>query len=276
MVILIGMLTAIALWRAGRLRGLYASVICLAGTITLTLAEVKAAVLLMPVALALYFRRDIARYPWVSLLAGLGVLTLVLLILTGYSYIHYAPDKAGTSAEEKILSALDPNKEVESADQLGRVTHLVFWWKENVHASDVQHTLLGYGMGATQETRFGFGEVQRKYPYDMGVTSTTILLWETGLLGHILFVLVLLGAAKVSASQSRSSLIPDVHRILLNVGAVGLVLIAITLPYKAMALRSVQIQLLLMLLLGQAAYWAASAGVQDPPTAATARKEPNV
>jgi hypothetical protein len=259
--LLIGMLLAIALWRARKMKGRLAALVCLAGLGAIAFAEVKAAVLLMPVVLALYFRRTIVRNLGVALLASLGVVALVVLMLKGYEHFHYAAKAEqvrnySTSATEKILNVLDPESEAAAKGQLGRVTHLVFWWKHNVEVGDIQHALLGYGMGSTQVTRIGVGDIARKYPYAMDASSSTILLWETGLLGHLLFVLAMLAAARVSARGARSDAVPEMQRVLLGVGAVGLVLLTITLPYKSIALRSVPMQLLLMLLLGQAAYWA--------------------
>jgi hypothetical protein len=93
----------------------------------------------------------------------------------------------------------------------------------------------------------------------MDVSSTNILLWEAGAVGHLVFLALLLSAARLSGSLSRNPSIPDTHQILLRVGAVGLMILAITLPYKSFALRSVPIQFLLMLMLGQAGYWARTA-----------------
>jgi hypothetical protein len=89
----------------------------------------------------------------------------------------------------------------------------------------------------------------------MDVSSSTILLWETGLLGHLVFFALLMSGSWLSDRLSRNQAIPDTHQVLLRVGAVGLLILAITLPYKSFAVHSVPIQFLIMLMLGQAAYW---------------------
>lgn len=262
MLLLILMLLAIALWRKKLLKGAWAGLIALSGIGVLALAEVKAVVLMLPVAIALYYRRELMRRPFESFFSLLLAGVLMAGLFVGYEHFHYdgvvhdaSNPNLPTSTGERILRAINPESQSEVEHQLGRVTHLVYWWDINVRPGDLQHSLFGYGMGATQISNLGIGEIARRFPYPMDVTSSTILLWETGLLGHLLFMSLLLSGAWLSGRTARQQSIPEVHQIFLRVGAVGLFLLALTLPYKDYALRSLPIQFLIMLMLGQAGYW---------------------
>lgn len=258
--LLIVMVAAIALWQRHKLHGFWAGLVVTAGIGALALAEVKAVVLLLPIVVALFYRREMMRKPVESLLALIAAGALVATLFVGYEHFHYssAPSNPNqpTSTGERILRALDPDNRSEMLHEIGRVTHQVFWWDVNVGKGDLHHTLFGYGAGATQVSNLGAGEIARRFPYAMDVSSTNILLWETGVIGHLVFIGLLLSAARLSGRLSRHPSIPDVHQVLLRVGAIGLLILAITLPYKSFVMRSIPIQFLFMLMLGQAGYWA--------------------
>lgn len=260
--LLIAMLTAIALWRGGKLHGTWMFLVIVTGLGTIALAEVKAAVMLLPVAIGLYYRRELLRRPIESIVVTIGTFLLVGSIFMVYEKLHYGDvpthtfnKNQVTSTYDRIIRALSPEAESDSGNQLGRVNHLVNWWNINVLSGDIQHSLFGYGMGATHATRIGEGELVTRLPYKVNTSSSIILLWEAGILGHLVFLLVLLSGAKVSERAAKNEAIPEINRILLRVGAIGLLLLAITLPYKNFHLYSNPIQFLMMLMLGQAAYW---------------------
>ncbi len=254
--IVVVLLLAIALWRFGKLSGFRASLVSFFGLGTLALAEVKAAVLLLPIVIAIYYRRDLFLHPIQAIIATLAAVSLAAAILTGYKQWHYelkaTPDS--DTATEKVQKQIDPAYGVEG----GRGSRLMFWWNINVGRADHEHALFGYGVGATQSTSFGDGKLVGRFPEPYHVldeTSTTMLLWETGIVGHVLFGLTLLVATLTSRKLSRSNEVPELHRLFLRVGAISLFLLFITLPYKTFVVKSIPMQLLTMLLLGQAAYW---------------------
>lgn len=254
------MLMAYALWRKGALSTSRFLIQVLCGVATLALAEVKAVVLLLPLLLLAFFGRGVFIRPKETLAWTLGAVCVSAILLSCYSFIHYGhTDKAFISSKqtvyERILQAADPENESRVSVNMGRVRHLVFWIEENLASGDFQYALLGYGVGATQVSGLGRGEIASSYPYSMDKSTSMILLWETGLLGHLLFVLVLLAAAKSSFDLSRHAAIPDRDRAFLRVGGVIVLLLVITMPYKNFVMRSVPIQLLLVLCLWQILYW---------------------
>ncbi|MEH6528650.1 MAG: hypothetical protein V7718_01770 [Porticoccus sp.] len=261
--VIVMILAAYALWRAEKISANRFLIQAVCGVMTLAFAEVKAAVLLLPLLFVLYYGRDILRRPVESGLPVLVALCLTVLLLSAYEPIHYDQIKkdrvtsiyTGITAFKRVLGAVNPEKKRMDENDIGRVSHLILWGEQNLRSKDILHALLGHGIGATQASSIWPGEIAKLYPYRMDVSSSVILLWETGIFGHLVFVLMLLYAARESARLSRSDLIPDLHKIFLRVGYVALLLLIITLPYKNFVLRSVPTQLLLALFLGQVLYW---------------------
>ncbi|MDR4517200.1 MAG: hypothetical protein MRK00_07420 [Nitrosomonas sp.] len=260
--LLIAMLTAIALWREGKLSSTWMALVVFAGLGTLLLAEVKAIVMLLPFAIGLYYRRELMKKPMESILVMLGTLLLAGAIFMAYEKIHYGNISTSTfntnqaaSTYDRVMSALNPETVSLGGNELGRVTHIVNWWAINIKSGDLQHSLFGYGMGATFASRFGVGELVGRFPYTIAGSSTIILLWEVGILGHLAFLFVLLSGARASGRAAKNETIPEMHRIFLRVGAVGLLILTITLPYTSFHLYANPIQFLMMFMLGQAAYW---------------------
>ena len=256
--LLIAMLLAIALWRGGKLHGVWMALVLISGLGTLALAEVKASVMLLPVVIGLYYRKELLQRPIEAIVVVVGAILLVGTLLFGYETLHYenipaAGKNQATSTYDRIKRAIDP--ENETAQGLGRVAHFVKWWDINVKSGDVHHSLFGYGMAATSASRFGVGELANRFPYVLNKTSTLVLLWETGILGHLAFLLILLSGAQTSGRSAKNEAIPEIHRILLRVGEASLLLLAITLLYKEFHFYSIAIQFLMMFMLGQAAYW---------------------
>ncbi|MBN1008737.1 hypothetical protein [Amphritea pacifica] len=261
--LLIIVLLSFALQREKYIKRKYLAAQAICCLITIGLAEVKAAVLLMPVVAVLFYQREIFRRPIQGILLTLGAIGLVVVLFQAYEALHYSSEETARFSKynvhkttlERVMDALDPENEAEYLGQIGRVTHLIVWWREHIESNDVLGMLFGHGIGSTEVTNFSLGEIAATYPFAMDVTSTTILLWETGLFGHMIFVVILFYASLLSSRLSRNISIPEWHRIVLRVGAVALLLLIITLPYKNFALRSFPISLLMMLLLGQTAYW---------------------
>ena len=260
--LLIAILTAVALWRERRLQFTWMVLVVLMALGTLALAEVKAAVMLLPVVLGLYYRKELWRRPIEAIAVMIGALLLVGGLFTTYEKLHYGEGSKHsfdtskpTSTYEHITRALSPDAESKELGELGRVTHLINWWNLNVKSGDVHHSLFGYGMGATHASKIGVGELVKRFPYSVNTTSSIILLWETGLLGHLLFLLVLILGARTSEQTAKNESIPEIHRILLRIGTIGLLLLVMMLPYKNVHFYSNPTQFLMMLMLGQAAYW---------------------
>lgn len=255
MMLIIAMLTSIALWREQNLKFGWMIWIVITGIATMVLAEVKAMVILLPVPIAIYYRKELVKKPIETVVVMIGVFLLAWGILTAYKDIHYSTSATQVnSAYDSIISAITPNPGEDSA-HVGRVTLLVNWWNSNVVRGEVHSALFGHGIGATHSSKIQRGKVASLYEYKIAKTTSVILLWETGILGHLIFLMILLFGAKASADAAKAEYTPSIHRVLLRVGAISLILLVITLPYSNFHLLSIPTQFLMMLMLGQALYW---------------------
>lgn len=253
---------ALSMWRRGHLKTRYMAAMCISAVATVALAEVKAVVLLIPVAAALIFYKELLRKPWQALFALLLSVVLMFGLLTFYTNVQYA-DRASswsvTSAPrsplEAIKNQLDPDNVGKWTPSMGRVAALVDWWEQNVKMGDVHHSLFGYGASATQANKIGMGELVYKFRYPLDYTTTAMLLWETGIVGHSLLLIGLLVASGTASRLAKSSEVPELHQAILHAVAVALIIHAITLPYRSFVMITAPNQVLLMLLLGYAAFW---------------------
>jgi hypothetical protein len=260
---------ALCLWRRDQLKTRMVVAVTGACILTVAIAEVKAVVLLIPVAAGLVYFGEVRRHPWQSLLAVLLSVVLMGALLTVYSKLHYADQANSLNASnaprsplEAIKNQFDPEREGKWTNTMGRVAGFVDWWNQNAGRGDAPHALFGYGASATQANNVGVGELVPRYRYPLDQTSTGMLLWETGLVGHALLVVALLVAALTANRLSKRQDIPVVHQALLHAAGVALALHVLTLPYKSFVFTTAPNQVLLALLLGYVAFWAGRSAPQ--------------
>ena len=259
--LLIMIVAAVALGSSRFLSRWKVIIIVVSAVVTIGMMEVKAVVLLIPVSLAMYFWRDLIRRPMQAILGLALSVAASALIFVGYQRLHYdqvnLPVRAelyGASVIDRVIIGLRTDQQPNAADRLSRGALLVQWWNENPGSGKIAKTVFGHGVGKTQNSNLGVGAVARSYG-DVDRSTVMVLLWETGLLGLGLGIAMLLSAAWLSARLARDLTIPEVHRVLLRVGSIGLLLVLLTLPYKAFAIRTAPMQLFVILMLGQSYFW---------------------
>lgn len=250
-----------ALWRQGK-APLWLFLALAASTLaTLALAEVKGVVLLIPVAFGLLYIRELLRRPVLVTFSLLVAIASIFIIFKAYDSFYYIgsfrPSDAPSSPIEAIQNQMDETKTSQRGYELSRAGLVSDWWARNIGRRHDFSTAFGYGIGATQfNARLGAGELYDLLPYrNLNMTGTSILLWETGLLGHGLFVTAMLAAALCAARLSTRGDIPDFDRAALQASATIIALLAIALPYKGVILETPPTQLLFFFALGYTLYW---------------------
>jgi hypothetical protein len=255
-----GFAVVFAMWKRGLIGTgrmvLFAT--CVLGSIFL--AEVKAMVVVLPLAVALVLREQLlARIK--LLLMGASVVTLLVFAMPfAYSNLHYErsgrSEMSFTDFYAKIIAGTDSEHVNAANNQMGRVTQLVFWWEQHSALERPKEFFLGHGIASTNLSRLGVGDVARKY-FPLSVSNTTggLMLWEVGLVGLGLSVLALAGSAVMSLRLSKDSRVPEFHRAALEGGAVVLAVLIPALFYKHFALKSGAVQFVLFFCVGQMCYW---------------------
>lgn len=244
----------LSVWRALGFGGVVLGVIFL--------AEVKAMVIIMPLAVMLVLRADLARHIKQVLAGGVLIALLALAMPWFYNKLHYERSGQPTvSLEEfygRIIEHSDTSHFNRGTQQLGRVAQVVHWWDRHDLSSDPKRFLLGHGMGTTNAARVYAGDLVRQY-YPLSVTNTAggILLWETGVVGMALVLAAVLSTALLSLRLSKQQDLPPFHRAALEAGAVILLILIPALFYKHFALKSHGAQFVIFFAAGQAFYWRA-------------------
>jgi hypothetical protein len=244
---------AVTRWRQGSYKGAHCLIIVASGLITLLLGEVKFAVLLLPISIAVAFRREFLARP-VAAFGGLliaGAMAALLLLSYQAQFSSAAVERSEAGYFERNFKADSDGQFINyRTGDIGRVAAIRFW---NAQQTGAVETLIGQGLGSSRKGDLAVGEAAKRWPFNIARHSLAILLWETGLLGTSVFILMLAAAyfyAHKIASDPRT--VAEDKPVLLACGA-GLVLLVLELPYNTDIFYSPQIQILLMLILGQIA-----------------------
>lgn len=241
-------------WRSGLISRARALLLLSAGFACIALAEVKFAVLLIPVVFAATFAQQLLRRP----LQGLGVLVLSLAlsggVLVAYKAQYSTSQRAGSETlseyfDSMFASSVDSKFTNRLTGEIGRVAAIRFWWQQ--HGTDnVTRLLVGHGMGSTRIGNLVVGEAAKGWSFNIARSSLAILLWETGVLGTLAMVLTLSAAAWRAHRLAGQAHVGTTDRTLAAASAAICVAVLAGLIYNTDLFYSHQTQLLLMLALG--------------------------
>lgn len=224
---------------------------------TLAIVEVKATVFWLPAVVLLVFFSLINRRPLtfvvtliVSLLAALGIL-----------YI-YQQSYGGTTGGDSLVAAFlqqiyyvfDPDRFNPITRELGRMSVLTHWWREN-SIDDPLHFLLGYGPGASRGvSTIAVGSVAANYNFLIDISAAAALLWDAGLLGLLTFLtMLLLGAMQIKV-MARKLGNDESLRVNLEAAFIALLLILSSVFYVRDAVDGPIIQFIMFFCLGHAIF----------------------
>lgn len=152
----------------------------------LFLGEVKAVVVMLPLALFVFFRHEIFRRPHYALLGLMvgGALT----VAAGLALVQNMKSRSADNFIDKTISYNFEDKGY-GGYVLNRTTALTFWAKEQ-GLYDPVSLVLGNGMSASHASSGGHLTTNRYAGMGIGLTGASTLLWDTGAIGTTLFFLV--------------------------------------------------------------------------------------
>lgn len=277
--VVIAVVFALTLWKRRQLGGFWAVSVLLAALGTIALAEVKAVVLLLGLAIGLVYIDELRRRPGRVLLLALTGLAVSAALMTAYMRLHYEDRvvmgklHAPRTPLEAIQNQLNPETESRYTGEMGRVASFVHWWDMNGRPGHWSDVLVGHGASSTQFNRFSVGELVPRYRHPLNQTSTGVLLWEVGLLGHLALVVGLGMAAAAAWRLTRREGLDPQEQALLQATAISLVLIILTLPYKSFIFSTAPSQVMLAMMLGYVAHaWRLHAPARVRPARGAARR----
>ncbi|QAU34444.1 hypothetical protein [Janthinobacterium sp. 17J80-10] len=239
-------------WRAGLLRTgpyLFYALICL---IPLGLGETKIVVLLLPLLVCVVLRRDFLKAPMRYLPVILGFFAITLLL--GYIYVTVMMKSTFAGV---LANTLHYNFEQAGYGDayLNRTTVLSFWWER--HGWDDPLTLLfGHGLGSSywSPSNLLAGHIGTQFArYSIDLTAVSSMLWDVGLIGVSLYVMVFFAAWHTANQLELKSLDSATRADALAIQA-ALTIILVFLFYNNSAVNILPYQVLIATLLGYLGY----------------------
>jgi len=216
----------------------------------LFIGETKAVVVMLPLLFLTLYRRELFARPHVALvglLVGTG-----LTIGASLAYLSITQK----SLEDQVAETLSYNVyEVGYGNfALNRTTVLTFWANEQ-GLDDPTGALLGHGLGTAHDATGG--DIASRYPgYGVSLTAASSLLWEQGLVGSLLFLMVLAFAWKTANGVRHSDIAPAWAKADAAAIQASLPLFAFYLIYRSVLIELMTFQIVFYALLGYLAWMA--------------------
>ncbi len=251
LIVILIMVYHLAAWRHGRCRLPLLLLVLGLGLASIMLAEVKFAVLLIPIAFAMVYGRHILRRPLFGISFLLIALAIGYLILFAYqSQFSGNGSKASRSVDAYVEEVIERNTGDDQINfltgEMGRIAALKFWWSNHSIAEPL-HVVMGHGIGAS---RIGIveGEIAKRFRFEVGRSTLVILLWEGGILAAACLV-AMLGFAAIRGFQAAQLAATPEQQVMLTTAAIGLAITLLMTPYGPDLFSVSQAQLLAILLI---------------------------
>jgi len=255
MFVIVMAVVALMRWRNREIGTPFFALVVLSALGCIALAEVKFSFVLIPVAVALIYGRELFRKPMRSLIAFGATCVLIFGIVSLYQ-AQFTHERSASSKktlsgylEHTFAKNLDDSFVNYRTREMGRVAALRLWQAE--HSFDDPMTyLLGHGIGSTKTGSFVRGEAAANYSFRIDRSAAAIVLWDAGLFGLSCLVLLLFSAARMAFRITHNAALDDRDRALMPAMGVAAILLLLELPYQTAVANGPQTQLLLALVVG--------------------------
>lgn len=202
---IVGALVLISWWQR-RIIPFWAAAAGLAlAFIIIVQGEVKAFFILMPLAIVVLLRRLFLRAP---LQSGLLLLTVAFGSYWVMGVYEQTTQQKVRDRDEALLSSLeyffDTTSVSSTTGEVSRGASVALWYEGGGESTD---RLIGYGFGASRASgTLESGELSKKFG-EITINSTTIaqLLWDTGIIGLMLYVSILVTGMQQAMRIARSA-----------------------------------------------------------------------
>lgn len=179
----------LAHWKEGLLRFRYVAVGLPLLMLPIALGEVKIVLVLLPIILFVLFKEEVFNRP--KMFFGMSLIGVLVMTAIGTIYVQFIMKRPLADVIYNTL-AYNIYDKGHGNYLLNRTTSLVFWWQQQ-GPHDPVGFFLGHGLGSSFESNrtFVVGHVAARWPsYGISLTDAAGLLWETGVVGTMLFILV--------------------------------------------------------------------------------------
>ena len=233
--------------------------ILLTSIAAIAMIESKVVAAMIPLGCFLVYREYTFKQPIKFLLGAILLGGLMLGVLVVYYYAYWQTD-SNLGLIEAVYSrfaySFDPYFQA-STTNLGRVKSLIFWWDKHSLIDNPLTLLIGHGLASavSASSIIGEGTEGHRYGVMLDVTGASKLLWESGVIGLLLFLLTFaIGFNRAQCLKGYPGL-PEWHRAAMSGVEAAMVLMPISIFYEVTVVSSPPMQFMAMFLLGYVAYW---------------------
>ncbi len=257
-------------WKGGMVEKSRTAWLCLLCLLPLGLGETKIVILLLPLVWLIMMREDFKNKSSRFLLQFLGL----LIVTSSFGLIYIGLNKS--TATDVLTQSLSYNVGTQGYGNviLNRTTAISFWWA-NHNWNDTLELLLGHGLGSSyfNPSNPVAGHIGVQYiGYGIDLTTVSSLLWDTGVLGLLLFFTVFIIAWMSAGRLRKISCSPEVIADALAIQACIAVLLIFT--YYDMALVNVlPFELIAAAILGYLGYLVRQQNSSSPPEMPTSTRD---
>lgn len=235
--------------------------------LVVALGETKVMFVLVPPAFAIVYWDRIKRSfgALVGFSAAMVLVVGALLAVYQFAYWDDSLRSRGMldGVEKSISYVVDPHNMTRESGEVGRGAALNLWWQDR--STDALRRTIGYGPGASRATsNVSVGEVAKRYqPYAIDANAAAALLWDTGVIGLLLFSAILVSGALLAYRVADRVPVGSLQRAGLRTATAVLFCLFITIPYNRSVVDQAAVQLLMVFCLAYGAYWHRSNGAGD-------------
>lgn len=237
--------------------------------LAILMAETKAFFLLLPLMLAVVLLRDLRTRP--LMVASMAVSCAVGLAGIAYYYstaYYQSAPSIGRGGDVRsyydYIAGLDTNPDFINryTGEVSRFGAPLLWLRQAGKATGGSH-LLGFGMTASRASEtIGYGAAARQFPFSLTTSALTVLLWDTGLLGALLFLTTIALAAASAWRISGGLLLPPFDRAAMEATAGALCVAVPCMLYNDALVNGPSLQIFFAFLLGYVLHWHRKLAIQ--------------
>jgi hypothetical protein len=255
----ITLVLAIALKKYGQLKAYPLILILFTSLAAMVMTESKVIALMIPLGCFLVYRDYAFKQPAKFLAGALIVGFSMLGLLVSYYYLYWQTDSRRGLLDAmyaRFAYSFDPHFQA-STTNLGRVGSIVFWWDKHAILEDPLTFLIGHGLASavSSSSVIGQGVAVHRYGIMLDVTGASKLLWESGLIGVMAFLLFFVFGFFRARRLKDHPLLPEWHRAAMVGVEAAMVLMPLSLFYEVSVVSSPPMQFMAMFLLGYVVYW---------------------
>jgi len=246
--LLVAIAFLIARWKAGAVNQKHFFLLFLVFLLPLGMGETKITLIMLPLVSFILLRKELFHAPLRYFPAFLAILLLTMLL--GYVYVAVMMQ---SNPADVIKSAIEYNigsRGYSDSQYLNRWTSLTFWLAEQ-GLNDPVSFLFGNGLGSSYTSTGALaGHLGlRHLNYGINLTAASTLLWETGVIGMMLFIAIFIAAWKCAGRLYQASSDPLVQADAQAIQA-AIALFLLMLFYSDSVVNLVSMELIYALALG--------------------------